>query len=350
MPRPIKPIVGVDLGGTNINVGVVDAAQLRLIPGSRVNKKTQAVQGNKVVVERISLAIEEALDGAGLTHKDVSGLGIAAAGAVDPARGVVLKGGNLGFTNLPLGEMLNKRTGLRTFVENDVNAAVYGEWKHPGGAIVGCTEALGVWIGTGVGGGLVINGKLYAGGFFTAGEIGHMTMFPGAPMGRRSVEEVCSRTAISDRLLALISSGHASSLRTMVEQEKAVLLEKSRKDAKDKGKITWQFENNKILRSKSIALAYHKRDPLTTAVIHEAAGYLGMAIAGVVTLMSLPYVVLGGGLTEALGEPWVRAVRTAVRERAFPAECKKVEVVGTKLKDQAGIIGAALLARDARSR
>ncbi len=350
MARIIKPIVGVDLGGTNINVGIVDPQQLRLIPGSRINKKTQAAQGNKTVIDRIVLAIEEALDGAGMTHADVSSIGIAAAGAVDSARGVVLKGGNLNFTNLPLGELVRKRTGLRTFIENDVNAAVYGEWKHPSGAVVNAEDALGVWIGTGVGGGLVLSGKLYAGGFFTAGEIGHMTMFPGGPTGRRSVEEVCSRTAISDRLLALIAAGHPSSLRAMIDEEKGLLLEKARKDAKDKGKVTWQFENNKILRSKSIALAYHKHDPLTTHVIHEAAVLLGTAIAGVVTLLSLPHVVLGGGLTEALGEPWVKAVRVAVREKAFPPECRKVEVVGTKLKDQAGIIGAALLARDARTR
>lgn len=350
MARSTKPIVGVDLGGTNINVGIVDTQLLKLIPGSRVNKKTQAAQGNRVVVDRIVLAIEEALDGAGLTHADVSSVGIAAAGAVDSARGVVLKGGNLNFTNVPLGELVRKRTGLRTIIENDVNAAVYGEWKHPGGAIVNCTDAIGVWVGTGVGGGLIINSKLYSGGFFTAGEIGHMTMFPGGPFGRRSVEQNCSRTAISDRLLALIASGHPSSLRAMIEEEKTSLLEKARKDVKDKGKLAWQFESNKILRSKAIALAYHKHDPLTTHVIHEAAELLGTCIAGVVTLLSLPHVVLGGGLTEALGEPWVKAVRLAVREKAFPPECKKVEVLGTKLKDQAGIIGAALLARDFKAR
>ncbi len=347
--RVHRPIVGIDLGGTNINVGIVDH-RLGVIAGSQVNKKTQATQGVTVVLDRIAAAVRESLDGAGLGTRDVASIGIAAAGAVDAARGVVLKGGNLGFTNVPLAAQLTRRLGPRVLVENDVNAAVYGEWVHPRGAIVGVREALGVWIGTGVGGGLVLSGKLYAGGFFTAGEIGHTTLFPGAPLGRRSLEQNCSRTAISDRLLALIASGHDSMLRGMIEVEKQGLLEKARKDLKEKGKLSWQFESNKILRSKSIAEAYRKGDELTHRVVHEAAEMLGTAIAGAVTLLSLPHIVLGGGFTEALGEPWVRAVRQATRARAFPPECRKVEVVGTRLRDQAGIIGAALLARDAGRR
>ncbi len=344
--RHHKPIVGIDLGGTNINVGVVDHG-LRLLPGSQVNKKTQAVLGVGTVLDRIAAAVRASIDGAGLSMREVSSIGIAAAGAVDSSRGVVLKGGNLGFTNVPLAAQLRKRTGLRVFVENDVNAAVYGEWVHPRGAIQGARDALGVWIGTGVGGGLIISGRLYSGGFFTAGEIGHTTLFPGVPLGRRSLEQNCSRTAISDRLLALIASGHESVLRQTIEKEKKDLLDKARKDLKDKGKLGWNFEPSKILRSRAVAEAYERGDKLTISVVHEAAEHLGIAIAGAVTLLSLPHVVLGGGFTEALGAPWVGAVREATKRHVFPPECRKVRVVGTRLKDKAGIIGAALLARDA---
>ena len=344
-----RPIVGVDLGGTNINIGIIDDTG-RLVGGSRVNKKTQAAQGTAVVIDRIAAAIRESMDGAELSVRQIGGIGIGAAGAVDTARGVVIKGGNLGFTNVPLATAIQRKIGgnARVTVENDVNAAVYGEWKHPRGSIYGVQEAAGVWIGTGVGGGLVLSGKLYSGGFFTAGEVGHMTLFPGAPLGRRSVEQNCSRTAIGDRLLALIASGQRSELKAMVEEEKRQLLEKARKDVKDKGKLSWQFESNKLLRSKSISESYADQDELTRAVIDEAAVLLGTCIAGVVTLLSLPHVVLGGGLTEALGEPWVKAVRTATRSQVFPDSCKRVDVVGTTLKDLAGIIGAALLARDSR--
>lgn len=339
----LKPMVGVDLGGTNINVGIVDERGA-VIASSRVNKKTQAAQGNAVVLDRIADAVKESLEGAKLSVKQVAGIGIGAAGAVDPVRGVVLKGGNLQFTNLPLAAQVERRTGLKTFVENDVNAAVYGEWRL--GAVKGVSDVLGVWLGTGVGGGLVLGGKLYGGGFLTAGEIGHMIMLPGAPIGRRTVEENCSRTAISDRLLALVASGHPSVLKDMIEREKEAIVAKAADDVKKKGKLTWQFESNKIMRSKMIAQAYEKGDELTTHVVNEAADMLGTVIAGMVTLLSLPHVVLGGGLTEALGEPFVKQVRKVVRERAFPPETRKVEVVGTALMDVAGICGAAMLARD----
>lgn len=344
--RTSKPIVGIDLGGTNINAGVVDA-QGRVLPASRCNKKTQAAQGVKTVLERVADAALEAIEGAGLTPRGVAAVGIAAAGAVEPTKGVVIRGGNLGFTNVPLAAEITKRTGVRCVVENDVNAAVYGEWKHPRGAIHGVRDALGVWLGTGIGGGLILNGALYAGGFFTAGEIGHMTVLPGAPLGRRNFEQQCSRTAVSDRLLALMSNGYASSLSQAVEQEKEKLLDKARKEFKDKGKLSWQFENNKILRSKAIAAAYRAGDALTVKVVDEAAEHLATVVAGMVTVLSLPCVVLGGGLTEALGAPWVAKVRAGVRAGTFPPEIgPKVSVVATRLKDEAGVIGAAMNARD----
>lgn len=329
--RSQRLIIGVDLGGTNINVGLV-GVDGEVLDESRLNKKTQAVLGVNTVIDRIAEAIRESCEQAGVKVKSVGGVGIGAAGAVDPNTGVVLRGGNLGFTKVPLAERLKKKLGVDVYVENDVNVAVYGEWKF--GACVGATDVLGVWVGTGVGGGLILNNRLYGGGFLTAGEIGHMTLIPNAPLGRRSVEQNCSRTAITERLIYLVSSGHASILRKAIDDE--------RKKAKDKG----DFDPTKLLRSKHVSEAYRKGDELTHRVVKETAELLGTAIAGVVTLLSLPHVVLGGGFTEALGEPWVREVRQAVKERVFPFDLRKVEVVGTALRDNAGIVGAALLARE----
>lgn len=326
-----RPVVGVDLGGTNINVGVVDA-EGRVLADSRLNKKTQAVLGPEVVIDRIIDAIRESCDQSGLSPRQLGGIGIGAAGAVDPRSGVVLRGGNLGFNKVPLAHRIRRRLGVPVYLENDVNVAVYGEWKM--GACVGARDVLGVWIGTGVGGGLVLNGQLYGGGFLTAGEIGHMPLVLGAPLGRRSLEQNCSRTAIAERLISLVSSGHASMLKRSIEEE--------RRRAREKGEI----DPTKLLRSRHVAEAYRRGDDLTVKVVHEAAELLGTAIAGVVTLLSLPHVVLGGGFTEAIGDPWVREVRQAVRERVFPPELRKVEVLGTALRDNAGIVGAAMLARE----
>lgn len=326
-------MIGIDLGGTNINVGIVDlsksAASVR--PESRINKKTQAINGVAAVIDRLADAVREACEAAGVPLKKVSGVGIGAPGALDPSRGVVLKAPNIGFVNTPLAAKLQKKLGVAVYLENDVNAAAYGEWKY--GASSGATDLLAVWCGTGVGGGLILDGKLYGGGLHTAGEIGHMTLLPGAPLGRRSIEENCSRTAVAERLIFLTGSGRASSLKKSIDEERK----------KTKGK---DFDPSKLIRSRHIAEAFKSGDPLTHRVVEETAVLLGTGIASVVTLLSLPHVVLGGGLTEALGEPWVRLVRAAVRERVFPPEMRKVEVVGTKLLDNAGIIGAAILAHE----
>src|SRR5262249_9041478 len=162
------------------NVGIVDANG-RVLRGSRVNKKTQAALGVSTVIGRIADTIKESARGANIPLHTVGAIGVGAAGAVDSAHGVVIKGGNLGFVDVPLADRAPKGLGPPVLIENDVNAAVYGEWKPPRGAIFDAHDALGVWIGTGIGGGLVLSGRLYSGGFFTAGEIGHMTFIPGAP-------------------------------------------------------------------------------------------------------------------------------------------------------------------------
>lgn len=315
-----RPVVGIDLGGTNMQIGVVDADG-KIIGRSR--KKTMAMKGQAGVLSRIVEGVQTACAQAGLSPAQLGGLGIGAPGAIDPESGVVLQAPNLGWTNVQLAKILRERLapggGVR--VENDVNAAIYGEWKL--GAGRGHSEMMGVWIGTGVGGGLVLNDKLYEGGFLTAGEIGHVTLFPGNPTGRRSVENNCSRTAIVDRLVSLIKAGRPSVLKDLVDGDLSQI------------------------KSKTVATAFADGDKLTADVVDETAEMLGIAIGGVVTLLSLKLIILGGGFTEALGEPFVKRVRKAVRERAFPDRCKDVEVVASELEDDAGLLGAAALAREA---
>jgi glucokinase len=257
---------------------------------------------------------------AGIEVKALGGIGIGAPGAIDHERGVVLEAVNLRWTDFPLAEVMTDHFKLPVVLDNDVNVAVFGEWKL--GAGRGVTELLGVWLGTGVGGGLILNNALYQGAFHTAGEIGHTILFPGGALGTRSLEQNCSRTAIAERLLRLIRSNHPSSLAKEV------------------------IEDGAVLKSKLIAAAYDQGDSLTREVVDEAARLLGTSIAGIVTVLSLPRVVLGGGLTEALGKPFVSSVKKAVRAEVFPHRLRDVEVVGTTLEDDAGLLGAALLARE----
>ncbi|MBX3359663.1 MAG: ROK family protein [Phycisphaeraceae bacterium] len=316
MPKE-RPIVGVDLGGTNMQIGVVDASD-SIIGASR--KRTQADQGMHKVLDRLINGIEEACEQAGVEIGDLAGVGIGAPSPVDPESGVVLNAVNLGWKDVPLADILKDRLKTTIVVDNDVNVAVYGEWKL--GAGKGASDMLGVWIGTGVGGGLVLNNRLYSGGFLTAGEIGHTTLFPGAPFGARNLENFCSRTNIAKRLEMLIRSNNASALSELTD-----------------GKL------DKI-KSKLIARAYAEGDDLTRLVVEDAADLIGLAAANAVTLLSLPRVILGGGFTEALGEPFVKKVRHATRQYAFPDRCKQVDVVASTLEDNAGLLGAALLARE----
>ncbi|MBX3385729.1 MAG: ROK family protein [Phycisphaeraceae bacterium] len=310
-------VVGIDLGGTNMQIGVVSPDNTLL---GREGKKTQVDKGTRAIMQRLSDGVEEVCRQAGVSLSRIAAVGIGAPGAIDPATGVVLEAPNLRWNKFPLAKTLSaKLGGARVVVGNDVNVAVYGEWKL--GAGRGCDELLGVWLGTGVGGGLIFNGALYEGHFKTAGEIGHMPLVPAAPLGRSTLEQNCSRTAISERLAFLIRANHKSVISELT--------------GGDLGQV----------RSKVIAQAYRLNDALTVRVLDEAGEMLGRHVGGLITLLSLRRVILGGGLTEALGEPWVRKVRKVVRESAFPARCGEVEVVASELEDDAGLLGAALLAR-----
>jgi len=191
-----QPVAGIDLGGTNMQIGVVDGDGAVI---GRSRKKTQALEGRAKVIERIVEGANNACEQAGLTLKQTAGLGIGAPGAIDPHRGVVLEAVNLRWNDVALADILGDKLGIPVIVDNDVNVAIYGEWKM--GAGRGVNDMLGVWIGTGIGGGLILNDRLYEGALFTAGEIGHTIFYPGAPLGSRSLEENCSRTAVAERLV-----------------------------------------------------------------------------------------------------------------------------------------------------
>jgi glucokinase len=313
-----RPVIGIDLGGTNMQIGLVSSELKLLAPARRKTKPDEGLEG---VLSRIVSGIEEACQAAGLKVTDVGAVGIGAPGAVDPHKGVVLEAVNLRWDNVPLAQILTRKLKVRTFLDNDVNVAVLGENRL--GAGKQSSDLLGVWVGTGIGGGLILNGRLFYGHYFSAGEIGHTILFPHLPRGQRSLEHNCSRTAVVERIARLIRSNEKSKLSAEVGD--------------DYGK----------LKSRTLAKYYRsgaKEDRLIIEVIDHMAVELGIAVANAVTLLSLPRVVLGGGLTEALGAPFVDRVKAAVLAHVFPDACRGVEVVASKLADDAGVYGAAMIA------
>jgi len=319
-----RPVVGIDLGGTNMQVGIVrhDAREVGAADAllGVARKKTKGADGLEAVLDRLESAVHEACTQAGVALSDLGGLGIGAPGALDPFQGIVFEAVNLRWNDVPLTALLTERFGIPAVLDNDVNVALYGEWVL--GAAQGARHVLGVWVGTGIGGGLILDGKLFYGHHLTAGEIGHMLIHPKNPPGTRSLEHNCSRTAVVDRIVRLIRSNRPSMLTELTNEK---------------------YEK---LKSKALATAYEAGDALAREVVDDAAVLLGDQIGSVVTLLSLEKVVLGGGLTEAIGEPFVKLVRESTQETAFPGVCKGVEVVASELRDNAGLLGAAMIAMD----
>lgn len=319
MAKDTNLYLGVDLGGTKILAAVVDASGKVL---SRSKKKTKAEEGAPIVAERIAKAVEEAMQEAKVDGKTVAALGVGACGPVDFAKGVVITAGNMPWKDVPLRDMLRKRLGMDVVViDNDVNAGTYGEWKV--GAGKGCDSLLGVFVGTGIGGGLVLDGRLYRGRFHTAGEIGHTIIQAGGGMTGRNLEDLASRAAVGVIIARAVLTNHPSKITASVEP----------------GQI---FTS---IRSKAMANAFADKDPVVVRAIEEAARHIGTATANVVTLLSLQRVIIGGGLTEAIGSPLVKLIEKQFRQDVWP-ETLPVELVEAQLQDDAVAVGAALLARD----
>lgn len=316
MPKPTY-FLGIDLGGTNMQIGVVDATNT--VTG-RSKRKTKAERGGEAVVERMVEGIKEACEQAGINPSDIAGIGVGAPGAIDMTKGIVLEAPNLRWNNMPLADRLSAAFDRRpVLIDNDVNVAVYGENRL--GAGDNARDLIGIWIGTGIGGGLILNGSLYYGAHGSAGEIGQTVLFPGAPLGWRLFEQNCSRKHLVNRLLKLIEANRPSSLLDIAG---------GRDD----------------IGASVVAEAYNKGDSLVREVVDEATTLIGVVAANAVTLLSLPMVILGGGFAEALGQPFADRVSAAMKPHVFPKSLQACRVVTTTLADDAGLLGAALLARE----
>ncbi len=317
MAKAIPPVIGIDVGGTNITAGLVDSRD-KITTREKID--TEADKGAAHVLDRIALSVEQLISKAGVSRSEIGGICLGVPGALDVKKGIVFEAPNVRWNNVAVADAISKKVSLPVTLENDVNICTWGEYRL--GAAKNSKALFGIFVGTGIGGGLVLNGELLHGVLGTAGEIGHITMDAHGPIGLRTLENLASRTAIVNRLVQLISANHESELPVLAGKR-------------------WPR-----IRSKVLARAYEGKDPLTVSVVNEAARTIGQAIASMVSVLSVDCVVVGGGVTEALNDRWMAEITKAFEEAVFPKVCRKCKVVASSLGDDAGPLGAALLARE----
>jgi glucokinase len=313
--------LGFDLGGTKMQATVFNE-KFKVAGAARI--KTKDYKGVESGVRGITETIERALHDAGLEHKRLGGIGVGCPGVLDLDKGVIMQAPNLGWRNVALAKILEKEFGCPAVLANDVDAGTFGEYRF--GAGKGARCLVGVFPGTGIGGGCVYEGHLLRGRVSSCMEIGHMHMQAKGRLcgcGRRGcLETVSSRLAISAEAAAAAFRGDAPHLLELA--------------GTDLTKI----------RSRTLAQAIKAGDSAIEDIVRHAAKPLGVAIASVVNLLAPDVVVLGGGLIEAMADYFLDEVRDAIEKQAMKPFRKSVKVAAAELGDDAVAMGAAALAAE----
>lgn len=308
--------VGFDLGGTKMMAAALDTDGN--VKG-RKRRKTKGNEGAKSGMERIVETIRDALDDAKLTPEAIRGIGIGCPGPIDLERGVIADAANLGWKNVRVTEILQKEFGCPVVLLNDVDSGVFGEYRF--GAAKNARCVVGVFPGTGIGGGCVYEGHILRGKTMSCFEIGHTQVTHGGMLcgcGRFGcLETEASRLAIS-----------SAAARAAYRGEAPYLLAHTGTDLAD-------------IRSSALADSVKAGDTAVEQIIKRAAGLIGQSIGDVVNLIAPDIIVLGGGLVEAMPELIVATVEEAARNRAVPPLAKSFKVVAAKLGDDAVARGAA---------
>jgi len=310
----VRYVVGIDLGGTNIVVGTIPEDGSDVL--GLVSEPTLPEQGADAVVARIVKLARASMAAAG--KREISGVGIGSPGPLDTKSGIVILTPNLGWTNMPLRDRVAGALNLPATLDNDANCAIFGEWWR--GAARGATHVVGLTIGTGIGGGIILDGSIYHGASDIAGEIGHMSI---DSTGRRCkcgndgcLEAYASGPAIAARAVEGISAGVDTALPEYV--------------GGDLSKITAQI----------VYEAAHDGDAYALEMVRETAKLLGAGVANILNIFNPDVVVICGGVTLA-GDKLFGPLASEVKRRAFKPAWDACRIVPGALPGTAGVIGAA---------
>ncbi len=322
----MRYVLGVDIGGTNLVVGAVTEDGTRVL-GLR-SEPTGAVHGADHVIDRIVTMAEATMAETrrGDPEADISGVGIGSPGPLDRTAGIVLLTPNLGWVNMPVRDRIAERLAMPASLDNDANCAMAGEWWV--GAAQGARHAVTFTLGTGIGGGIVVDGKLLHGASDVAAEIGHITI---ETNGRRCgcgndgcLEAYASGPAIARRTIEALEAGAESSIQSAVRGDLAAISAQTVYEAAAAG------------------------DPLALEVVQDTAKYLGVGVANLINILNPEVVVICGGVTQA-GERLFTPLRREVNRRAFRPAVQACRIVPGALPGTAGVVGAAKVFLDAHA-
>ncbi|SSC11566.1 Transcriptional regulator/sugar kinase [Mesotoga infera] len=304
--------IGLDIGGTKI-LGALFDEEGKIIKRSK--KQSKADRGEEVIFGQVCKVIDSLRDDSGR----LVAIGAGVPGVID--RGRILFSPNLSWKDYPLEEKLVQRYSVPAYIGNDANVSLLGVWKH--GIGKGCSNLVGFFVGTGIGGGIVINGSIFGGSTGGAGEIGHMIVLPDGPLcgcgARGCLESLASKTAITKIFRSQIARGRKTYFEDLLSRE------------------------GYVLKSSHLKEAYVGGDSLTVEVMDRAADYLGIATASVINLLNPQLVVFGGGVIEAMGELMIERIKAKASELAIPGLFSACRIELSELGDDASLFGAISL-------
>ncbi len=304
-------VIGIDLGGTNLKAGIVDTDGKIL---HRLSIKTNSHANSQAISDQIFSLIDEIIQSSPVKESDVIGVGLGSPGLVDKKGETILFSPNLPrWRNIPIKRIVAERFSKPCVLENDANAAAWGEkWVGVG---KGASSLVMLTLGTGIGGGIIIDNKLWRGANNVAAEIGHMVIQVDGPQcncgNRGCVEVYASATGMVRRFREALKSGALSSVKISDE-------------------ITAKMINDAALQG----------DRTSLAIMEETGRYLGIALINIMHVLNPEMIVLAGGMIDS-GELLMNPIRQVVRQGAFEASYKDTNIVFSKLGNDAGIIGAA---------
>ena len=311
-------IISLDVGGTKV-LGAIFNKKHEII--YRLKKKSTENGEESANVEQVIVnVVEEMLKESGIKKSEVTAIASTAPGVVDQEKGIVLFTPNLPWRNYNIKKSMEEKLGIPFFAGNDVNLGVLGEFKY--GAAKGYQHVVGLFPGTGMGGGLILDGKLYTGNQFKAGECGHMIVEPEGPLcncGQRGCLEAFSS-----------KQGMTAYIRQQVSRGRESMMADAVKDG--------------VFRSKALKKAYAAKDPVAVEAVDRACHYLAIGTGNLINIFSPQLVLFGGGVIEAMGDIFLEKVLAEVDRYCMPSIRSTVELKNAALGDDSILYGCLALA------